>query len=179
MKTDVAPQPQTWWVLALGGVISILFGLAALFWPGMTVAVLIWLFGFYVILFGVLTLIGMFRAIGEHRTWWPSLIIGLLGIVAGIAVFAWPGMTAVTLLYIIAFWAIFTGLAEIIGGLFEAHFLIMLAGVISVVFGFVLLANPLGGALALVMVIGIFAIIRGIMLLVSAVRAPAMAGPSM
>lgn len=179
MAPSTVQQSQLWWVLAISGVVSILFGLAALLWPGITLMVLVWLFGFYVLLLGVLMLVGMFRAIGAHTTWWPSLIVGLLSIGAGIAVFVWPGITAVSLLYIIAFWAIFSGVAEIIGGLFEAHFLWMLAGVISVVFGFILLANPAGGALALVMVIGIFAIIRGIMLLVSAVRTPAMAGPVM
>jgi uncharacterized membrane protein HdeD (DUF308 family) len=178
MAPSTVPQQQMWWAMAIAGVVSILFGLIALFWPGLTLMVLVWLFGIYVIVFGIMMLVGMFRAMGMHRAWWPSLIVGLLSIAAGIAVLAWPGITAVTLLYIIAFWAILIGLFEIIGGLFDAHFLLMLVGVISVVFGFVLLANPASGALALVMVIGIFAIIRGIMLLVDAVRMPSTMSPS-
>lgn len=171
------PTPTTyagtsWWIFAIAGIIAILFGIAAIAWPSITLGILILLFGVYVIVDGVLQLFAMFRAFGEHTPWWPHLLIGLIDIAAGIIILAYPGMTAVFLLYVIAFWAIFAGVVEVIGGLTLPSFGLVLIGLLSTVFGFVLLGNPAAGALALVVVIGIFAIIRGILLLVYSIRAP-------
>ena len=173
MATAV-PYGQYWWVNAVAGIFAILFGIAAIVWPGITLGVLVILFGVYVLIDGALAIVHMFRQIGAHETWWPSLILGIIGIAAGLFILTYPGPTAVLLLYVIAFWAIFAGFMEIMAGLFGAHFLLMVVGIISIVFGFVLLGNPAAGALALVVVIGIFSIIRGILLLVEAIRAPAM-----
>ena len=166
-------SPQPWWVLAVNGIAAILFGLAALLWPGLTLLILIVLFGAYAIVTGIVQLVAMFRAIGAGTTWWTHLVLGLLGIAAGLVVFAYPGVTTLLLLYVIAFWAITIGLVEIVAAFSSGEFLVLVAGVISIVFGFVLLSSPFQGALAFVMVIGIFAIVRGILLLVQAVRAPA------
>jgi len=160
------------WTLATAGVLAILFGLAALIWPGLTLIILIALFGAYAIIDGIVALVAMLRAIGEHTTWWTHLARAVFSIAAGIVVFAWPGITTIALLYVIAFWALTIGVAEIVGAFATGQFLWAIAGTISVLFGIVLLANPLEGALALVTVIGVFAIIRGILLLVAAVRLP-------
>lgn len=168
-----AAPGQTWWVTALEGILAILFGLAALFWPGLTLMVLVALFGIYAIVYGIVEIVGMFRAIGMHTAWWPSLLIGVVSILAGIAVFTWPGITALTVLFIIAFWALAVGIFEVVAGLFQARFLLAVAGAVTIMFGFVLLANPVGGALALVMVIGAFAIVRGVLQLIEAARGPA------
>lgn len=165
-------SPQPWWVLAVSGVASILFGLAALIWPGLTLFVLIVLFGVYAMVTGIVELVAMLRAIGAGTTWWTHLVLGLLGIVAGLVVFAYPGVTALLLLYVIAFWAITMGLVEIVAAFSSGEFLVMVAGVISIVFGFVLLSNPFLGALAYVMVIGVFAIVRGLLQLFQAIRVP-------
>ncbi|HUX89024.1 MAG TPA: DUF308 domain-containing protein [Chloroflexota bacterium] len=171
-----AQEVNSWWVYAAVGVISILFGLAAIFWPVHTVYVLIVLFGAFTIIDGILRLVGMFRAIGAHRPWWPSLLIGILDIAAGLFILAYPGVTAVFLLYVIAFWAILVGITEIFASLATARFLLLVVGIISVVFGFVLLGNPAAGALGLIVVIGVFAIVRGVILLFTAFRAPEMPG---
>lgn len=167
------PAVESWWILAVAGLFSILFGLAALFWPGLTLFVLVWLFGIYAIAYGFVELVNVFRAIGERTSWWTHLLIGLISLGAGVVVFAWPGITSLVLLFIIAFWAIGVGVSEVFAGLFQAQLGLLVAGVITSLFGFVLLANPVGGALALVFVIGIFAIVRGVLLLMAAVRAPA------
>src|SRR5579883_1173798 len=167
-------QGESWWVYALAGVVSILFGLAAIIWPGLTLFVLVFLFAAYAIIDGILRFIATLRAIGAHQTWWPQLVIGIVDIAAGLFILAYPGRTAVLVAYVIAFWAILIGLFEIVGSLATAQLLLLVVGIISVVFGFVLLANPLAGALALVIVIGIFAIVRGIVLLIHAFRAPEM-----
>src|SRR5829696_1022929 len=108
---DHAPS---WWALALRGLAAVLFGLAALFWPGLVLAVLIVLFGAYALVDGVFALIAAFRSSG-HGMCRPLLLIeGVLGILFGILALFWPDLTALTLVYIIAFWAIFTGIARIV-----------------------------------------------------------------
>ncbi len=164
--------PQYWWVLALGGVFSILFGLAALVWPGLTLIILVWLYGFYALLYGIVQIVGMFRAIGQHRTWWPQLLLGLVSIGAGLFVLFNPGLGSLALLLVIAIWAIVLGTVEVVTGITQANLLLVVMGVISVLFGLVLFANPFAGALALVWVIGVFATVRGIVLLVGAFQAP-------
>ncbi len=168
-----AAAPQEWWLLAIAGIVNILFGIAALAWPGLTLFVLVWLFGIFAIIYGIVELVNVFRAMGQRATWWTHLLVGVISIIAGIVVFAWPLITTVTLLYVIAIWAIVIGIVEIGGSLFTGQWFLAVAGLISVLFGFVLFANPLVGAVALVMVIGIFAIVRGILLIVEAIRAPA------
>ncbi|MCL5959504.1 MAG: HdeD family acid-resistance protein [Chloroflexi bacterium] len=169
---------ENWWLLAVSGVIAILFGLFALLWPGITLFLLILFFGVYVIVAGIVELVDMFRAISTHRVWWTHLILGLLGIGAGIVVFVWPGITTFVLLWVIAIWALAAGVIEIVAAFSTGQFLYFVSGLISILFGFILLANPAAGALALVMVIGIFAIIRGIILIIGAFKSPAVATPS-
>ena len=90
------------WALALRGVIAVLFGLLTFFIPGVTLVSLVLLFGFYAILDGIFDIVSAMKAPGHH---WPLLVEGIVGIVAGIVTFMWPGITAMFLLYLIAFWA--------------------------------------------------------------------------
>ncbi len=163
---------HAWWWYAAAGIISILFGIGAISWPYLTLTVLVILFAVYALISGGLALIGAFRNMGAHHTWWPELVIGLVGIAAGIIALIYPGITATALALVIAFWAVLVGILEIIGGLSRANLLLTIAGVLAVVFGFIILANPVAGALALVFLIGAFAIVRGIILLIEAIREP-------
>src|SRR5262249_17648393 len=97
------------WVYGLAGVVSILFGLAAIFWPGLTLSVLVLLFGVFAIVDGIVSIINVFISIGAKRTWWPSLILGIIGLAAGFFILAYPGVSAVMYVYVVAFWAIITG----------------------------------------------------------------------
>ncbi len=133
---------------------------------------LIALFGAYAIISGILEFVAMVRAMNVGTTWWTHLLIGVFDLAAGLAAFAYPGVTVLVLLYIIAFWAIIVGVIEIVAAFASGLFLLVVGGVIAVLFGLLLLANPGAGALAYVMVIGVFAIVRGILLLVHAIRAP-------
>jgi uncharacterized membrane protein HdeD (DUF308 family) len=157
-----------WWVIGLRGLAAILFGVLAFVWPGMTLAVLVLLFGAYALVDGVLTLIAAFRGGVQHRV--VMLIEGVVSILAGLAAFAWPGLTALVLLYIIAFWAIVTGVLEIVAAIRVRRAIsnelgLVIGGVLSVVFGVVLLIAPGAGALAVVFLIGAYAIVFGIALL--------------
>src|SRR6202022_862993 len=148
-----------WWVLALRGVLAVLFGLFAFFVPGITLLSLVLLFGAYVLLDGIFDLVAAARSPSHH---WALVLEGIVGIIAGILTFMWPGITAMILLYLIAFWAIFTGVLEIVAGLrlrkvITNELLLILMGVFSLLFGFLILIFPGAGALAIAMWIGAYA----------------------
>jgi uncharacterized membrane protein HdeD (DUF308 family) len=157
-----------WWVVGLRGLAAILFGILAFIWPGMTLAVLVLLFGAYALVDGILDIIVAFRGDASHRV--MLLIEGIVGILAGLGAFFWPGITALVLLYIIAFWAIITGVLEIVEAVrlrrvIHNEWALIVGGVLSVLFGILLVASPGSGALAVVFIIGAYAIIFGIALL--------------
>jgi uncharacterized membrane protein HdeD (DUF308 family) len=166
---------QSWWALALRGLVAILFGLAALFWPGLILAVLIVLFGLYALLDGVFAIIAAFRSSG-HGMRRPLLLIeGVIGILFGLLALFWPGLTAITLVYIVAFWVILSGIARIVMAVMlrreiENEWSIALSGVLSVILGIVLLFLPGAGLLAYVWLIGILALVVGIALIYYAFR---------
>lgn len=164
----------SWWAIVLRGVVAILFGLAAFAWPGLTLAALVALFGAYALIDGVFTLIAVARGhVEEHRAW--MIVEGVVGILAGIFTFFYPSITAVVLVYVIAAWAIMTGVAELLAGLrlrqaIANEWVLLLAGVASLVFGVVLMVQPAAGALALVWLIGGYAFVFGVLMLILGFR---------
>ena len=157
-----------WWVVALRGIAAILFGVLAFVWPGITLAVLVILFGAYALVDGILGLIAALRGETQHRL--ALALEGVVSVVAGLVAFVWPGLTALALLYIIAFWAIVTGALEIFAAVRLRRIItnelgLIIGGVLSVLFGIVLLVAPGAGALAVVFLIGAYAIVFGIALL--------------
>ncbi|MEA5557800.1 HdeD family acid-resistance protein [Nodularia spumigena] len=166
---------RNWWTVALRGAIAIIFGLAALFWPDITLTALIFIFAAFVLVSGVLLAIAAFRDGLTHTHGWLMLLEGAIGIAVGIMAFIWPGITALVLLYLIAAWAIVTGVLEIIAAIqirkeIQNEWLLAIAGIASVLFGVLLLVWPIAGALAILWIIGAYAIIFGILLLILAFR---------
>ena len=171
----MAVLARNWWAVGLRGLIAILFGLAALFWPGITLFAPVFLFGVYALVDGVLSLVAAFHAAEHHTPWWPLLLVGLAGIAAGLLTFFYPGITAIALLYIIAAWAIVHGITEIIAAFqlrreITNEWLLGLAGLASLIFGILVVIMPGAGALATIWLIGIYAIIFGVLLLGLAYR---------
>ena len=163
---------QNWWALALRGFVALLFGLLTFFVPGITLVTLVLWFGAYALVDGFFNVIAFFRLPVHH---WALLIEGVIGIIAGILTFAWPAITAVALLYVIAFWAIFTGVFEIIAGIrlrkeITNEWLLLVQGALSLLFGILILFAPGVGALAIVLWIGAYACVFGIALLALAFR---------
>jgi uncharacterized membrane protein HdeD (DUF308 family) len=156
---------QDWRYPAVAGVVAILFGLAAILWPSLTIGVLLVLFAIYAIVYGALELVAMSRARAENRTWWTHLLIGVIGIAAGLITLFYPGVTGTLLVYFIAVWALAVGIAEILAGVTQQDWFLGIAGGVTLAVGLVLFANAPAGALAMVWVIGILAIVRGVMLL--------------
>lgn len=161
---------RNWWALALRGLAAVLFGIMAFAWPGMTLGVLVLLYGAYALTDGVLAIIAAVAGRTSGMPWWALLLEGVLGITVGILTFAWPGITALVLLYLIAAWAVATGVFEVVAAIrlrreIRGEWLLALSGVISVLFGIALVINPVGGALAVVWLIGAYAIAFGVLLI--------------
>jgi uncharacterized membrane protein HdeD (DUF308 family) len=156
-----------WWTVVLRGAIAVVFGVVALIWPDITVRVLVLLFGFYALLDGLLALAALLvggNLVSERRGW--LIVEGIAGIAAGVIAFLWPEITALVLLYLIAAWAIATGVLEVAVAIWlrrelRGEWLLALAGIVSVVFGVFLIVRPSEGAIAVVWLIGIFAILFG------------------
>ncbi|MDA1358272.1 HdeD family acid-resistance protein [Glycomyces luteolus] len=159
------------WVL-VRGIFTIVFGAVAVFWPGITLYVLIVLFGAYAIVDGVTAIVmGAKRSNGRGF----FIFMGVVGVVAGLIALVWPGISALALLYVIAFWAIITGVGSIVSGFglsrdAGGRWLFVISGLAGVVLGILLLVNPDEGAVALVVTIGFFAIIWGFFTVFTAVR---------
>ena len=166
---------RNWWALALRGLAAIVFGVLAFAWPGLTLWALVLLFGAYMLVDGIFAIVGAVRAAGRETRWWLLLVEGVLGVLAGLVAFLWPGITALALLYLVAAWAIVTGILQIVGAIrlrreIEGEWALILGGVLSVIFGLVLAVLPGSGILALVWLIGAYAVVSGVLLIVLAFR---------
>jgi uncharacterized membrane protein HdeD (DUF308 family) len=166
---------RNWWAVALRGAIAVLFGIFALAKPGITLEALVYVFAFFVIVDGVLSLIGGVNLMGSGVAWGGPVFGGLVGIGIGIATFIWPNVTTLALLYLIAFWAIFTGVAELAAAVQWRDYLphpvlLGFAGALGVLFGVLLVAFPASGATAVTWLIGVYAIIFGLTYIVLGFR---------
>jgi uncharacterized membrane protein HdeD (DUF308 family) len=164
-----------WRVLALRGLVALLFGLVVLFWPGLILAVLTLLFGVYALVDGGVVLVPALRSSERGARRWLPLAEGAVGVIAGLLALLWPGMTASGLLYVIVGWAVASGILKIsttivLRGEVENGWLLAGSGALSVLFG-VILAALVGSDLpSLAPFIGVFAIVVGLALIVFAFR---------
>ena len=166
---------RRWWLLLLRGLIAIAFGVVSWVQPGISLASLVLLFGAYSLVDGVLNAWAALEGRREHEHWWVLFLEGLLGIGVGVLTFLAPAITALALLFYIAVWAIATGVLEIVAAIrlrkeIENEWMLIIAGLASVVFGTLLMAQPAAGALALLWLIASYAIFFGALLLVLAFR---------
>jgi uncharacterized membrane protein HdeD (DUF308 family) len=166
---------RNWGWIVVRGVAAVIFGVLAFIWPAITLAALVILWGAYALADGVLAFIAAFRVRDRGRPFWALLIVGVLGVAAGILTFFWPGVTALVLLAFIGAWALVMGLFQIVAAIrlrkaIEGEWLLALSGVLSVIFGALMLWNPGAGALAVIWVIGSYAIVFGVLLIALGLR---------
>ena len=159
-----------WSTLAIRGAAALAFGILSFVWPAITLKALVLLWGIYALLDGGIAFIG-----GLRTKVWSLVLIGVVGIIAGIVTFRYPGLTALILLYVIAAWAIATGLIAIYIAIslrreLTNEWVLALAGALSVAFGVMLIARPGAGALSVVFIIGSYAVLFGILLLTLAFK---------
>ncbi len=163
---------ENWWAIALRGVLGIGFGLAALVVPGATMLSLMLLFAAYAFADGIFGLVSAFRAARQHERWGYLTFEALANIATAAIAVSWPGLTVVAFVFLVAFWAIVTGVL-MLGAAFELHEgrgWLILSGLASLLYGVLLIAAPLLGAVVLTWWIGAYAIVFGVSLLVLAFR---------
>ena len=166
---------QNWWLIVLRGVLGILFGIAAFVWPGITLLTLIVMFGVYAIVDGAVAVGTGLSRTKESPRWWTFLVEGLLSIGAGVVALLWPGITTLVLIYMIAGWAVFTGILEIVAAIRLRHeitneWMLALGGLISVALGVLLFFQPAAGSFAIIWTIAAYAIIFGVLLVILGFR---------
>lgn len=165
MAKDIGDLTRNWSALVLRGTLAIGFGLTAFLLPRMTLTALVILFAGYAFVDGVFSLVAATRA--QHgRPWWALLILGVAGILTAVITLFWPGLTALSLVFVIAGWAIASGVLEIVAAIrlrrsIEGEWLLGLTGVISILFGMMLAIWPGTGALALIYTLAAYAIVLG------------------
>lgn len=164
---DLEALSARWWIFAVRGIVAVLFGVAAIVWPAITVLALTLLWGAYALTDGVLELTLAARAGRAGKRWGWLLLSGLVSIGAAVIAALWPAITALALLMLIAVWAVFTGVAQIVAAIelrrvIRGEWLLALSGVLSVAFGVLMMIFPGAGALAVVSIIAAYAIVFGV-----------------
>jgi len=166
--TELSTRKRDWWLLAIRGIAAILFGLAAFVWPGLTLELLVLLFAIYVLVDGILSVASFLRRPAQPLS---MLAGGVVSIAAGVIAILFPGLAALSVVILVAAWAILVGIAEI-ALTFRLHerltveLLWVLAGIVSIIFGIVLIVFPAAGTLALIWFIGAYALFVGVLLVI-------------
>jgi uncharacterized membrane protein HdeD (DUF308 family) len=166
---------RNWWIFVVRGVAAVVFGILALVWPGVTVAVLVILFGIYALADGIASLMSAWRHRGDPLHRGHHVAEGVVALLIGIIALVWPDVTALALVILIAIWALLTGVVEIAAAIrlrkvITNEWFLGLAGAISVITGIILFAYPGAGALAIAIVFGIYALVFGAVLIALGVR---------
>lgn len=177
----LAPRPmlhalaKNWWLLLLRGIASIVFGVLAFAWPGLTLVTLVLFYGAFALVDGVIALVAAFSGGAKPAPTWWLVVVGLLGIAAGIATFLMPGITALLLIIFMGAWALVHGIFEIVGAIqlrkeIDNEWMLILSGIVSVLFGLIVLIAPGAGALGLIWAIAAYSIVFGITFIALALR---------
>lgn len=166
---------DNWWMVLIRGLFAVIMGIVAIMWPGITVMSLLMVYGIFTIADGITAIwIGVAAKHGQ-RIWWEMVATGVLAILAGLVAALWPGLTAMVFVVMIGVFAIIRGVFEIVAAIqlrkvIDDEWMLILSGVISVLFGGMLVARPGEGAIAMVLLIGAFMIAIGAMMIGLAMR---------
>ena len=169
--TSLETRQSPWWLLLLGGILNVIVGIMLLTIPGKTVLAFVWVLGIYWLISGIFTLVGMFV---DHTAWGWKLFMGIVSILAGIAVMRHPIVSAVAIPRILV---LFLGIQGIIVGIIGVVMAFKgggwgaaILGVLSVIFGTILVLNwaNLGTVLVFYWVVAIFALVGGVFQIIKA-----------
>lgn len=160
---------RSWTMWLWRGIVALIFGLLALFSPFATLASLVLLAAAFIFVDGIFAFFSLFSQRGSPF-WSTSLLEALAGVLVGLALLLWPGIGLLTFLYLVAGWAIFSGIFEIASAIrlrkvIEREWALGLAGLASIVFGVAVLAYPGLGLIAMSWMLGGYAIIFGVLMI--------------
>jgi uncharacterized membrane protein HdeD (DUF308 family) len=161
---------RNWWSLVLRGVLALILGFVAFAWPGITLGALVLLFGAYALVDGIMAVIGAWRASRAHERWGALVLEGIVGIAAAVVTVLWPAITALALVYLIATWAIVTGVLELTAAVrlrkvISGEWLMALSGIASILFGILAIIVPLAGAVGIAFMFGFYQVFFGVLLI--------------
>ncbi|AYO85156.1 MULTISPECIES: HdeD family acid-resistance protein [Methylobacterium] len=167
-----AALARNWWLIALRGVVAILFGIVAFAAPGAFVLSLVLLFAAYTLVDGAFAIVGAVRAAQRHERWGFLLLEGLVDIIVAVAAVLVPGAAVWAFVLLLAAWALVTG-GLMIAAAFRLHlhygrWWLGLGGLVSILFGIALALEPGMSALVLTWWIGAYTIAFGVLLLILA-----------
>ena len=156
-----------WWILLLRGILAVLLGVLAIVLPGVTALALALLFGAYALIDGIFAVVAAIRMSHTDGRWGWLLAEGILGVIFGLAALAFPGITLLLLVFLVAAWAIVTGITAIstawrIRKLIAGEWLWILVGALSVLFGILVAFEPSYGLFAVVYTFAFYAILTGV-----------------
>ncbi len=161
---------RNWWVFLLRGILALIFGIVAIVYPASAFVTLVLIFGAFALVEGIFTLIAVFTSNVRSENWWWLVVNGVLGIAVGLLTVLQPVSMANAWIMIIGVWALVTGIFQVISAfrlrkVIVGEIWLILSGLLSVVFGILVLLDPFAGAVAVGVIIGIYALMYGITLI--------------
>ncbi len=164
---ELAYLTSQWWVLTVQGIAAILFGIACVFWPGISLVTFIYLFGVYILVAGILAMLQGLFAIGRRGTWILTILLGLVQLGIGVYLLKHPGVSFAVLILLVGSILVLYGVFEIVTALSDkdrsatGKMLAILAGVIALLAGVFTFFQPAASGVAFVWIVGLFALING------------------
>ena len=176
----IVETPRQYWLLILfRGIIALLFGIMAIISIEFTLLFLVYLFGAYVLIDGILAIIASLQERKSSRAWLVVFLIGIVGIAVGVLSFIHPGNVALLIFYLVALWLIIAGLFGVIASLLRAsgtEWLSIIGGILSIIVGIVFFLHPTSSILSIVWLLGVFALIYGIFQIIKAFQVKSLLG---
>jgi uncharacterized membrane protein HdeD (DUF308 family) len=167
---------ELWWLTLMQSVLAIFFGIAAIFWPGLTLITLVYLFSAFVLVWGIIEIVHALMSIGRRDTWWLTMIFGLLGLIVGVYLVRHPNVSFATFILLIGATLIVRGLFDVIGTFLDRRsathrILMLIIGIAAVIAGIIVVMQPAVGGIAFVWVLGLYALVFGIVTFTIAIEA--------
>lgn len=157
---------EVWWFLVLSGVLAIVFGFVALFWPALTAATLVFLVGLFTIIGGVLGLVHALSSITKDNLWWLSLLMSVVSLGIGIFLIRNPLITAQLLVILLAITIFVQALYDLVIASYatkeEGKWMWVVTGLLGIVVAIVIMVYPLPASLAFIWVLGLYALVHGV-----------------
>ncbi|MAZ40390.1 MAG: hypothetical protein CMF49_09765 [Legionellales bacterium] len=162
-----------WKIQLIRGIFALILALTLFLYPGLTLLLLISIFGAFFAMIGLFHIFYAFKIKKQNQSWKLFLIEGLLSFVIGCFVWFWPGITGMILVYILAAWLFITGLLQLANSVklakqYKHTFWLGLIGLISLFFGVYIAMHPGQGAIAIITIIGIYILVYAVLALISA-----------
>ena len=162
-----------WWLLIIRGVVAVLFGIMALISVEFTLLFLVYLFGAYVLIDGIMAIIASLQERRSSSAWWVVFLIGIVGIIVGVLSFIHPGNVALLIFYLVAIWLIVAGFFGMVSAILRAtgtEWLSVIGGILSIIIGVIFLLHPTSSILSIVWLLGVFALVYGIIQIIRAIQ---------